>query len=209
MSDNEKLAGGVWPYGDPTALGATPIDVWAFAAQCQEISRGVLAEAGVDPLHGVAKARQQIRPGTREDVALSLFSCVELSRMFLAQAADASPGGALAEAAAGGFANMGMLRFMLDSMSQGMTDAALTGSAVKAASLHGRSARTAQSDQDVMDRWGRRALAIAKEFREKRPSCSKAAIAREIRKRKGDGEPNLMLPENDRNIIALLSKRGF
>ena len=124
MSEGPPVAGGVWPFGTPEVAKATPIGPWEFAAECLALAGRVLEDCGVDP----EKADQlAAEPGSRADVAASLQLLARNGQATLSLASrHGSP--QLVEAVAGIFANIGMLRLMLQSMTpNGVADMAVTG----------------------------------------------------------------------------------
>ena len=217
MSGSEiHLAGGVWPVADTGSVpgrGQTP---WELAADCLDRSAAVFAS------HGVTR-EQMLEPdgpasdivaacggGSREAVALSLWTMARNGQSVLSMASrgSAPSPAAMAEAVAGVFANIGMLRLILDSMAPaGIAARAVVGAKTLAGSAAAAPGRQKQAEQDVMDRYGRLALEFAQTERRSDPEVKRAEIIRRLRIAWPSMTGRASLP-GDRSLSDFLAKHG-
>jgi hypothetical protein len=183
------LAGGVWPVANPGSLpgrGQTP---WELAADCLDRSAAVFASHGVTreqmfehdgPAAAIVAA---CGGGSREAVALSLWTMARNGQSVLSMASrEGAPSPAtMAEAVAGVFANIGMLRLILDSMEpKGIADSAVDGRRSRtqreaAARNAGAAARRDDWRQEAREAWS------------KDPEARLSPVAKAIAKRHSTG----------------------
>ena len=115
----------------------------------------------------------------------------------------------MAEAVAGVFANIGMLRLILDGMEpKGIAARAVAGGKTAAGSANAIPARQRQAEKDVMDRYGRLALEFAQTARQSEPNVRRAEIIRRLRVSWPQMTARESLP-SDRSVSDFFRRHGI
>jgi len=157
-----RYAGGLWPVIDSRDVAdGTGQTVWAYAEDCSEVARAVLAQEGVtSDLFKTPEGQAQIYVAhgieSRAGMALGLWLSVHRARAILSSASR-SGGAPLAEAVAGAFIHLTQLRCVLDNLHPGgVASAAVTGAQAQsqrlAAAAKGGNARTRHDWRDAARR---------------------------------------------------------
>lgn len=212
MTDPVFTVGGFWRFaesGTPDGLD----DIDTFFARGVELANATLREAGfteADLLSGQKSMRSRVERGSLEDIAIALLASGHLGRTYLWHCTqEARPSAEAIHALALQAADFGVKYAVVMTMSGGLTEAAATGKAVLAGNVNSVEARRAQAERDQLERWGSKALEIARGYCAGKDSVKKADIIRAIRAHPEAGKPRLTLPLNDNAVRTFLTANGF
>lgn len=212
MTDPVFTVGGFWRFAESGTPGGL-VDIETFFSRGIELATATLRKAGfteADLRSGQKPMRSRVERGSLEDIAIALLASGHLGQMYLWQCTEeAGPSSEAIHALALQAAEFGVKYAIVLTMSGGLTEAAATGKAVLAGNVNSVDARRAQAERDQLERWGLKALEIARGYCAGKDVVKKADIIRAIRAHPDAGKPRLTLPLNDNAVRTFLTANGF